>query len=313
MGANVTYLVTGGAGFIGSHLVRALLEQGRSVRVFDDFSTGRRENLADAHGDLEIIEGDVRDAAEVGQALRSVEFVFHEAAFVSVPASMEDPAECLDVNVRGTGVLLSAARQAGVQRVVVASSAAVYGDNASVPNRENATPAPRSAYAVSKRVNEMYAELFATAHGLEVVVLRYFNVYGPGQRPGSIYAAAIPIFIRRLLDGHPIVIHGDGGQSRDLIHVKDVVRANLIACEHADVSGQIFNVCTGTETQLMEVVRILLSLFPNHREPEHSPPRAGDVYRSVGDASRAAELLGFRSQVPLSAGLEETVEWMKAA
>jgi UDP-glucose 4-epimerase len=309
----MTDLVTGGAGFIGSHLVRGLLEKGRAVRVLDDFSTGRRENLADVDGDLEIMEGDVRDAAKVREALRSVERVFHEAAFVSVPASMEDPAECLDVNVRGTGVLLSAARQAGVRRVVLASSAAVYGDSTFIPNRESAIPAPRSAYAVSKRVNEMYAGLFAREHGLEVVALRYFNVYGPGQRLGSIYAAAIPIFIQRLLDGKPIVIHGDGGQSRDLIHVKDVVRANLIACEHPGVSGQVFNVCTGTETQIIEVVRILLSLFPTHREPEHTAPRGGDVYRSFGDASRAAAELGFRSEVPLPAGLTETVGWMRAA
>jgi UDP-glucose 4-epimerase len=310
-------LITGGAGFIGSHIAETLLQQGHSVRIFDNFSTGRRENaqaLTRRFGpdQLEILEGDVRDASRVGQAVSDIEVIFHSAAFVSVPQSMQEPQECFDINLTGTSLLFDAARRAGVRRAVVASSAAVYGESDALPLVEETPLQPKSPYAVSKRVNEMYAELFTRSFGFDVVALRYFNVYGPRQRPDSMYAAAVPIFIRRLLDGKPITIYGDGGQTRDLINVRDVVRANLVAAEHPDAAGRVFNICTGVETRLLDLLEVLLDLFPDAPAPEFSAPRAGDIYRSVGSPKKALDVMGFRAQVSLEDGLKEAVEAMRA-
>ncbi|MFZ5908753.1 MAG: NAD-dependent epimerase/dehydratase family protein [Chloroflexota bacterium] len=310
------YLVTGGAGFIGSHLVRTLLEQGHQVRVLDNFSTGKRENLAGLAsrfdgGRLQVQEGDVRDPAAAASALEGVEVVFHEAAFISVPESMEKPQECFDVNVAATVSLFETARKAGVRRVVIASSAAVYGDSDACPLQESTPTQSLSPYAASKRAGETYAQLYTQAFGLEVAALRYFNVYGPRQRPDSMYAAAVPIFIRRLLDGQPVTVFGDGGQTRDLINVRDVVRANLVASEHPAASGEVFNVCTGLETRLLDLLDVLYRLFPGAPQPVFAEPRAGDIYRSVGSPDFTAQTIGFRAQVSLSEGLEETVEWMR--
>lgn len=311
------YLVTGGAGFIGSHIVSALLAQGASVRVLDNFSTGRRENIEELTrlfdgNRLEVMEGDLRDASRVGEAVRGVDVIFHEAAFVSVPGSMDEPQECFDVNLTGTSLLFDAARKAGVRRAVVASSAAVYGESEALPLVEETPLQPKSPYAVSKRVNEMYADLFTNSFGFEVVALRYFNVYGPRQRPDSMYAAAVPIFARRLLDGKPVTVFGDGGQTRDLINIHDVVRANLIASEHPNAAGKVFNVCTGIETRLLDLIEVLYDLFPNAPAPEFAAPRAGDIYRSVGSPQKARDVLGFDAQVSLEDGLKEVVEWMRA-
>ncbi|HEY5729198.1 MAG TPA: SDR family NAD(P)-dependent oxidoreductase [Anaerolineales bacterium] len=310
-------LVTGSAGFIGSHIAQALLERGDSVRVLDNFSTGRRENIENLtqrfNGNhLEVLEGDIRDASRVGEAVRGVEVIFHSAAFVSVPQSMDEPQECFDVNLTGTSLLFDAARRAGVRRAVVASSAAVYGESEALPLVEETPLQPKSPYALSKQVNEMYAELFTNEFGFEVVALRYFNVYGPRQRPDSMYAAAVPIFTRRLLDGKPIIVYGDGGQTRDLINVRDVVRANLIASEGTNAAGKVFNICTGIETRLLDLLEVLYGLFPNAPQPEFAPPRAGDIYRSVGSPQKAKEMMGFKAQISLEDGLKETVEWMRA-
>jgi UDP-glucose 4-epimerase len=311
------YLVTGGAGFIGSHIVSALLAQDSSVRVMDNFSTGRRENIEELTRrfdgkQLEVMEGDLRDASRVGEAVRGVDIIFHEAAFVSVPQSMDEPQECFDVNLTGTSLLFDAARKAGVRRAVVASSAAVYGESEALPLVEETPLQPKSPYAVSKRVNEMYADLFTNSFGFEVVALRYFNVYGPRQRPDSMYAAAVPIFARRLLDGKPVTVFGDGGQTRDLINIHDVVRANLIASEHPNAAGKVFNVCTGIETRLLDLIEVLYDLFQNAPAPEFAAPRAGDIYRSVGSPQKARDVLGFDAQVSLEDGLREVVEWMRA-
>ena len=311
------YLVTGGAGFIGSHIVRALLEQGASVRVLDNFSTGKRENLEELrrqfNGDqFEVVEGDLRDASGVEEAVSGIEVIFHEAAFVSVPQSMGEPQTCFDVNITGTSLLFDAARRAGVRRAVVASSAAVYGESGALPLIEETPLQPRSPYALSKRVGEMYAELFTGAFGFEVVALRYFNVYGPRQRSDSMYAAAVPIFARRLLDNRPVTVFGDGGQTRDLINVHDVVRANLIASEHPNAAGKVFNVCTGLETRLLDLLDVMYELFPGAPEPEFVAPRAGDIYRSVGSPRKAADAMGFRAEVSLVEGLKETIDWMRA-
>lgn len=313
----MNHLVTGGAGFIGSHIAQTLLERGDTVRVLDDFSTGRRENIEALTNRLdgnrfEILEGDIRDASRVGEAVLGVEVIFHSAAFVSVPQSMEEPQECFDVNITGTSLLLDAARVAGVRRAVLASSAAVYGEADALPLVEESSLQPKSPYALSKRVNEMYAELFTNSFGFEVVALRYFNVYGPRQRPDSMYAAAIPIFARRLLDGRPVTIFGDGGQMRDLINVRDVVRANLIAAECPDAAGKTFNVCTGIETRLLDLLEVLYDLFPNAPAPVFDEPRPGDIYRSVGSPQKAMDVMGFKAQVSLEEGLKEVVEWMRS-
>ncbi len=305
----MNYLVTGGAGFIGSHITRALLEQGANVRILDNFSSGKRDNLKGL--DVEIIEGDLRDASRVAEAVRGVNIIFHEAAFVSVPESMEKPQECFDVNVTGTSILFEAARKAGVQRAVIASSAAVYGDSEAMPLVEDTPLKQLSPYASSKRVDEMYAELYTRSFGFEVAALRYFNVYGPRQRPDSMYAAAVPIFIRRMLDNKPITVYGDGGQSRDLVNVKDVVQANLIASQHSSAPGQIFNVCTGVETRLLDLLDILYEIFPNASRHIHAEPRAGDIYRSIGTPKKAMDVLGYKPSVTLVDGVYEAVEEMR--
>jgi len=303
------YLITGGAGFIGSHIANTLLQNGKQVRIFDNFSSGKRENLQGL--DVEIIEGDLRNDDDVNKAVKGIDIIFHEAAFVSVPESMEKPQECLDVNVTGTSKLFEAARRSGVKRVVVASSAAVYGDSEAYPLSEDTPLRQLSPYAVSKRIDEMYAELFTNQFGLEVVALRYFNVYGPRQRPDSMYAAAVPIFIRRILDNKPITVYGDGGQTRDLVNVKDVVQANLLASEHPAAPGKIFNVCTGVETKLLDLLNILYKIFPNAPKHVHAEPRAGDIYRSIGTPQKIMNTLGFKPQISLADGLAEAVEVMK--
>jgi nucleoside-diphosphate-sugar epimerase len=303
-------LVTGGAGFIGSHIVEELLREGTSVRVLDNFSTGKRENLAALHGDLEILEGDLRDAEGIKSATREVDLVFHLAAFISVPQSMQDPQECFDTNVTGTVRLLEACRCAGVRKVVLSSSTAVYGNPVKFPTDEETALQPLSPYALSKQVNELYARLYTRTFNLPVTALRYFNVYGPRQRPDSAYAAAISIFSRRLVNGEPITIYGDGKQSRDFIFVKDVVRANLLAAE-SDSAGEVFNICTGCETTLLDLLETLSEVSTPLPEVRFAAPRPGDIYRSVGNPEKAASILGFRASTSLVNGLVHTVEWMK--
>ncbi len=320
-------LVTGGAGFIGSHIVEELLRRGDSVRVLDNFSSGTRENLEAFHGspgfsrvvpvpgrgagqgNLEILDGDLRDAGTVKSAVRDMELVFHLAAFISVPQSMSDPETCFAVNVGGTVALLEAARRAGARKVVLSSSTAVYGDTDVFPTTEETPLRPLSPYALSKQVNELYSYLYTRTLGLPVIALRYYNVYGPRQRPDSDYAAAIPIFVRRLLAGEPITIYGNGKQSRDFIFVKDVVRANLLAAE-SDAAGEAFNICTGRETNLLDLLEELSEVSPRQPEVRFESPRPGDIYRSGGSPEKAAGALGFRAETSLAKGLAQTVEWM---
>ncbi len=304
-------LVTGGAGFIGSHIVAALLARGDRVRVLDDFSSGREENLRDMQGDLEVVRGDVRHWPTVVAAMRGVRRVFHQAAFVSVPLSLEDPFTCFEINLRGTLNVLEAARRAGVRNVVLASSAAVYGEADAIPLHEDLPAAPLSPYASSKRADEVYAAEY-NARGLRVVALRYFNVYGPRQRPDSPYAAVVPLFADRFRRGLPPVIFGDGGQTRDLIYVGDVARANLLA---ADWDGQgpfVFNVCTGRQTSLLDLVAAMRRVSGRDLQPTFAPPRPGDIYRSVGRPDRARQSLGFVARTSLDEGLRAVWQWVNA-
>ena len=303
-------LVTGGAGFIGSHIVEELLKSGASVRVLDNFSSGKRENLETFQGDLEIRAGDLRDVEAIKAVTRDVELVFHLAAFISVPQSLLEPEDCFTTNVAGTTTLLEAARQAGVRKVVLSSSAAVYGNTDKFPTDEQTRLMPLSPYALSKQVNELYARLYTQTFNLPVTALRYFNVYGPRQNPNSAYAAAISIFAQRLVNGEPITVHGDGKQSRDFIFVKDVVRANLQAAE-SDAAGEAFNICSGQETTLLDLLEELSKVSPSQPEVRFEAPRPGDIYRSNGNPEKAAAAFGFRARTSLANGLAQTVAWMK--
>ena len=300
-------LVTGGAGFIGSHLTEMLVERGDKVRVLDNFSSGNPENLAGLAGSIELVRGDLREPADVQKAVSKVELIFHQAAFVSVPQSIENPRECYAINVTGTIELLEAARRSGVRRIVLASSAAVYGPPQELPQRESAQTVCLSPYAASKAFNETLAKLYSLAHQLPVVALRYFNVYGPRQSPVSAYAAVIPQFIQRLESGQAPQVFGDGKQTRDFIYISDVVRANLLAAEAESAAGQIFNICSGVEASLFDLLEGLASIFPNAPRAEFTDPRLGDVARSLGDPTLAEKVLGFRSEVPLGEGLTRCV------
>ncbi len=301
-------LVTGGAGFIGSHLAKALVERGDKVRIFDNFSSGSRANIAPVESKVEVIEGDLRDAEAVAKAVDGVELVFHEAAFVSLPESIEKPHECYAVNVTGTIELLEAARRAVVKRVVLASSAAVYGANPAVPLSEATEPETPSPYAASKFFNEVLAKLYTQTHDLPVIALRYFNVYGPHQSPHSQYAAAIPRFIEKLAAKQAPVVFGDGTQTRDFVFVGDVVQANLAAASAGGAEGRAINVCSGKETSLLDLLHELAAIFPDAPAPEFAAPRLGDVPRSLGDGTLAANQLGFTAKTRLKDGLAACVE-----
>jgi UDP-glucose 4-epimerase len=302
------YLVTGGAGFIGSHIVEALVERGERVRVLDNFSTGKLDNLRNAaRNSVEIIEGDVLDLDTVRQAMDGVSYVLHQAAIVGVHQSMADPLATHSVNVTGTLNVLTAAYEIGVKRVVFASSCAVYGDNDALPLQETAPPRPLSPYAASKLAGEAYCQTFFPAYHLPTVCLRYFNVFGPRQQPNGDYAAVIPKFIERMKAGLPPTIYGDGKQTRDFIHVSDVVRANLLACEHQGAVGQIFNVALGQPVSLLTLVSMLNSLRGTPLSPQFEPVRPGDIRHSAGDSRQIATRLGFKAEMSVLEGLRQLV------
>ncbi len=306
-----TSLVTGGGGFIGSHLVDALVARGDTVRVLDNFSTGKLENLQGNIERIQLFKGDLRESDTLGEVVQGVDYIFHQAAYVSVPQSMEDPETCFDINVNGTGKLLAAARAAGVKRVVLASSAAVYGENEAVPLSEAEDPDPLSPYAASKSINEIYARLFSKQLGLEVVALRDFNVYGPRQNPASDYAAVVPIFIKILENEGEPVIFGDGKQTRDFVYIADVVRANIHASESEKAPGEVLNICSGQEVSLLELIEKLSSIYNRKIQPSFDLARPGDIYRSQGDPQKSQEILGFSSSTSILDGLLKTAAWMK--
>ncbi len=309
MRKRVQFLVTGGAGFIGSSLVAELVRRGERVRVFDNFATGKMENIAEFVGDLEVMEGDLRDLEAVRQAVNGVRYILHQGALPSPQRSLEDPLSTYEVNTRGTLNLLSAAREAGVSRVIYASSSSVYGDNPVLPKVEEMLPAPKSPYAASKLASEHLCQVFYRVYCLETVILRYFNVFGPQQDPASPYAAVVPRFIQAILKGERPIIYGDGLQSRDFTYVANVVEANLLALEAEEVAGQIFNIACGTRYNLLELVRALVSILGTEVEPLHAPPRVGEVRHSQADITKAARMLGYKVRVKLEEGLQRTVGW----
>jgi UDP-glucose 4-epimerase len=300
--------VTGGAGFIGSHLVRALADRGDHVRVVDNLTTGRRENLAGV--EAELVVGDIRDPAALARASRGAEAVYHLAAMVSVADTMGDPLTCYEVNLTGSLRVLEAAREAGVRAVVLASSAAVYGA-AEGRVRETSPARPVSPYGAAKLAMEGAAALYATAYHVPAVSLRLFNVYGPRQSADSSYAAVIPLFIRRLLEAAPLNLDGDGGQTRDFVYVGDVVRAMILAAQKAAEAPGPFNIGTGRSVSVSRLAATLERLVPGGRPPTYGPPRPGDIRHSASDIRRAGSALGYHPEVTLEQGLQATVQWLR--
>lgn len=305
-----TYLVTGGAGFIGSHLVEELVRRGEKVRVVDNFLTGKRENLAALEGLVELIEGDIRSFETCQQAVAGVDYVLHQAALPSVTRSLDDPLLTHDINVNGTLNLLWASLRAKVKRLVFASSSSVYGDDLRLPQREGNEGRPLSPYALSKHIGEQYCQVFTHVYGLETISLRYFNVFGPRQDPASPYAAVIPLFITRTLAGRKPLIYGDGEQSRDFTYVANVVEANLQALEApAEATGGVFNVACGERTTINTLAQEIGRLARVSVEPEYTGPRPGEIRHSYADLTRARRLLGYEPMVSFIQGLKMTVAW----
>lgn len=305
----MTYLVTGGAGFIGSHIVEHLVKRGKDVRVLDNFSTGKRANLRAVPA--RIIEGDIRDPERIRRAVEGVDIVFHQAALSSVPRSVEDPVTTHDVNARGTVVLLNACRHAGVRRLVFASSSSVYGESEALPKREEMKAAPISPYALSKLDGELYCRMFDKVYDLETVCLRYFNVFGPRQAPDSEYAAVIPRFIQAAINGGGPIIYGDGRQTRDFTYVENVVRANVEAATSPDAPGEVINVACGERRSLLDLVECLERILNRELTPIFREPRAGDVKHSQASIARARRVLGISPAVTFDEGLKRTVEWFR--
>ncbi len=311
----VNVLVTGGAGFIGSHLTEALLQRGHRVRVLDDFSTGKKENLLfdKEYPSLEVIEGDIRHLSVCKKAMKGVNYVFHQAALPSVQRSVEDPLGSNAVNVGGTLNILFAAREEKVKRVIYASSSSIYGDTPTLPKHEEMPPNPLSPYALQKYIGEQYCRLFYELYGLETVCLRYFNIFGPKQDPNSIYSAVIPRFITAFLQGFPPTIFGDGEQSRDFTYIENVIQANLLAMSAKHLHGEAVNVACSKRTSLNELVEVLKKITGSELCPVYEEPRKGDVKHSLADIRKGRELLNYEPKVGIEEGLRRTVDFFRQA
>lgn len=304
-------LVTGGAGFIGSHIATALVAQGDQVRVLDDLSTGHQRNLDAIGGDVEFVRGSVTDPAIVARACAGCDYVYHEAALASVPRSIDDPVSTNAANIDGTLNVLVAARDAKVKRLVYAASSSAYGDSPTLPKIETMPTAPKSPYAVSKLSGEQYVSVFAKVYGMQTLSIRYFNVFGPRQDPDSPYAAVIPLFLDALLDGRAPTIHGDGEQSRDFTYIDNVVAANLAALSAPKLSGEVVNVALGERTTLNQLYRGIAELLGTDIQPVYGPPRVGDVRDSQASIALAEKVLGYSTKVSVQEGLRRTVAWYR--
>ncbi len=309
--STTTYLVTGGAGFIGSHIAEVLLKQGHTVRIFDNLATGRKSNLEPLlhcpPGKLELVYGDLRDKEAVRAAMEGVEVVFHQGALASVPRSIADPIASLETNVNGTHHVLLAARDAGVRRLVYASSSSVYGNTPTLPKREDMPPAPMSPYAAHKLSGELLCQVFTQVYGLETVALRYFNVFGPRQDPHSTYAAVIPLFLQAFIERQRPIIFGDGEQTRDFTYIDNVVQANLLASIAPAAVGMAINIGCAESVSLNTILRLMGSMLDAYIEPEYREPRMGDVHDSLADIQRARSLLGYEPAISFQEGLTRTV------
>jgi nucleoside-diphosphate-sugar epimerase len=305
------YLVTGGAGFIGSHIVERLVRDGESVRVLDNFATGKRDNLAPFAGKIDLFEGDLRSRADCAKACSGVEIVFHEGAVPSVPKSVEDPVTSHEANVDGTFNILLAARDARCRRLVFAASSSAYGDQPELPKREAVAPAPLSPYAVNKLLGEYYLSVFNKCWGLETLSLRYFNVFGPRQDPKSQYAAAIPAFVTAVLRNEPPMIYGDGEQTRDFTYIDNVVHANLLAAKAPKVSGQVVNIACGERVSVNQIIQEINQLLGKNVKSRHVPDRPGDVKHSLADISLARQIIGYEPLVNFADGLRRAIDWYK--
>jgi nucleoside-diphosphate-sugar epimerase len=306
-----TYLVTGGAGFIGSHIAEALVKRGETVRVLDNLITGKKENLASFSRDVSFLEGDIRDLETCRRAAAGADHVLHQAALPSVPRSVEDPLLTNGINITGTLNLLLAARDAGARSFVLASSSSVYGDDPRMPKREGQEGRPLSPYAISKLAGEKYCAVFHDLFGMKTVALRYFNVFGPRQDPLSQYAAVIPLFITKVLGGERPVIYGDGKQSRDFTYVENVVEANILAAESAAAGGETLNIACGERLTVKALLASVNEVLGTDVEPVHADPRPGDIKHSTADVAKARRILGFEPRVPFMDGLRATVAWYK--
>ena len=306
-----TYLVTGGAGFIGSHIVDALVKNGEKVRVIDNLSTGNAANLEHLINDIEFIEGDIRDTNLLDKAMKGVDFCFHEAALPSVARSVEDPITVNQVNIDGTLNLLFAAKKNKVKRFIYAGSSSAYGDSPSLPKKEDMKPHPLSPYAVSKLTGEYYCGVFYSVYGLETLCLRYFNVFGPRQDPNSQYAAVIPKFITCFLRNTSPQIYGDGTQSRDFTYIDNVVYANMLAAKAKSTSGQVLNIACGRRTSLNDLVELLKNLLSSKVSPDYAEPRSGDIKHSLADISEVRHILGYSPKTSFEQGIKKTIEWHK--
>jgi nucleoside-diphosphate-sugar epimerase len=306
------YLITGGAGFIGSNIALELLKRGEEVRILDNFSTGRKINLVEMEHSVELIEGDIRDFWTVREAVDEVDFVIHQAALPSVPRSIKNPLTSNSVNIDGTLNLLEASKLANVRRFVFASSSSVYGDTPQLPKHEDMATDPLSPYAVTKLATEKYAKVFYNLYGLETVALRYFNIFGPRQDPGSEYAAVIPKFINAFLAGKRPIIYGNGEQSRDFTYIANAVEANLLAVTAPDAPGNYYNIACGGQFTLNQLIKVLQEIIGVDIEPIYEPARRGDILHSFADISRAEKGLNYKSKVDFASGLKTTVEWFSA-
>ncbi len=307
-----TFLVTGGAGFIGSHIATALVERGDKVRVLDNLSAGYLSNLEHIADRVEVIEGDVSDAETCARAVVGVDCVFHQAALASVPRSVAEPLATNAACVTGTVTLLDAARKADVRRVVYAGSSSAYGDRPTSSKRETDLPNPLSPYAAAKLAAENYCQAFTSTYGLETVTVRYFNVFGPRQDPTSEYSAVIPLFITAILEGRTPIVYGDGRQSRDFTYVENVVHGNLLAADAEGVAGRVMNVANGKQTDLLELLAAINRVLDTDVKPEHRDARAGDVRESLADITVARELLRYEPQIDFDEGLRRSIDYYKS-
>lgn len=305
------YLVTGGAGFIGSNLVKTLLEKGESIRVVDDLSTGKLENIKPFLEKIDFIQKSLTDYETCLKAIDGIDYILHQAAIPSVPRSVDNPIRSNDANVTGTVNLLTAAKEKKIKRVIYAASSSAYGNIEVSPKVETLTPEPRSPYAVSKLAGEYYCRAFYECYGLETVALRYFNVFGPNQDPTSQYSAVIPKFITCILRDQPPPVYGDGTQSRDFTYVENNVTANLLACTAPKAAGEMMNIACGENTNLLELIRMINEILGKDIEPAFQAPRSGDVKHSLADIAKAREILGYETVVPFREGLERTIEWYR--